>query len=81
MEKARDLHVSDILENGYFAQSGDAFVFVDANTGQAVPNPSGTGPLQFKREDVLNAGAAADARRITRRQEIWMLPGGGPKRQ
>ncbi len=80
MQQARDQRVSQILEEGYFTSSGDGFVFVDANTGQSVPNPSGGGPLIFSREDVMQSSVAAQAKkRDMSGGRIWMLPGSGPQ--
>lgn len=60
----RDLRVSDILTEGYFTAQGDGqFVFIDPQTGQAIPNPDGRGPLIFSRDAVVEAAAGARARR------------------
>lgn len=52
---ARDNYVSAVLEEGYFTQSGDGYVFIDPMTGSYVPGPDGE-PLTFTRDQVLQAG-------------------------
>lgn len=61
LQQARDMRVSDILDDGYFVASGDRFAFIDATTGQAIPDPAGNGDLTFSRDDVIQAGIAAQA--------------------
>lgn len=56
---ARDNRVQTILDAGYFASSGEDFVFVDGETGQAVPGFNGE-PLVFTREQVIAAGVTQE---------------------
>jgi hypothetical protein len=58
---ALDNYVDVVSSEGYFTNSGkDRFVFIDPHTGTAVPGPDGEA-LSFSTEDVLEAGAMADA--------------------
>lgn len=50
-DAVRANRIDDIMANGYFANEGDGFAFVDAYTGKPVSGPDGQ-PLVFSQQDV-----------------------------
>lgn len=61
LRAALDHYVETVAAEGYFTNSGkDRFAFIDPHTGSAVPGPDGE-PLTFSTEEVLEAGAVAEA--------------------